>query len=52
MNNRTLLLIDAVINLALGVLPGAFPAKLVELIGIPPSSERSRIRRGTGAFLF
>ena len=35
MNKKTLLLIDAIINLALGVLLGLFPKKLVGMIGIP-----------------
>jgi hypothetical protein len=35
MDNRTLLLTDAAINLALGVLLGVFPGQLVALLGIP-----------------
>jgi hypothetical protein len=36
MENRTLLLIDAAINLTLGVLLGVFPGTVVTLLGIPP----------------
>lgn len=40
MANSTLLWIDAIINLVLGVLLLVFPAALVELLGIPPADSR------------
>jgi hypothetical protein len=39
MGHRTLLLIDAAINLALGVLLGVFPGQLVAWLGIPPAGK-------------
>jgi hypothetical protein len=39
MDNRTLLLIDAAINLALGVLLGVFPRPLAAWLGIPPAGK-------------
>jgi hypothetical protein len=36
-NGRTLLLVDAAINLALGVLLGVFPEQLIALLGVPPA---------------
>ena len=40
MGNRTLLLIDGVINLALGVSLLLFPAALVDALGIPQAESR------------
>ncbi len=35
MNEKTLLLIDAIINLALGALLGIFPKQVIEMLGMP-----------------
>jgi hypothetical protein len=35
MSQRTLLLIDAIINLVVGFLLGVFPRELIEMLGIP-----------------
>lgn len=37
-NNKSLLALDSIVNLALGVLLMAFPATLVELLGIPAAT--------------
>jgi len=36
--NKTLLMVDAVVNLVLGVILLLFPTGVVELIGLPPTS--------------
>ena len=36
--NKTLLMVDAVVNLALGVILLLFPTGVVELIGLPPTN--------------
>jgi hypothetical protein len=39
MDHRTLLLVDAAIDLTLGVFLGVFPGKLVALLGLPPTDK-------------